>query len=347
MRSGWSVLLPLLIAAAPVAASSQARLTVQAYDIGHEPVTARVVVDGREVGEAWSPILLAAGSHLVVVSFGDCRRAERVLLPADAATTLAVDLGNPLPMVLVEPGTFAMGSPVDEPGRHGDERRHQVALTRGFWIGATEVSQALYAEVVGTNPSRWVAPGHPVESVTWFDCVHFCNLLSLQHGFRPVYGITGDSVDWDPAADGYRLPTEAEWEYACRAGTGGVYGFGDDPGRLHLFGNYCDRSCECAWRDTTAQDGYFHTAPVGSFLPNAWGLHDMHGNVWEWCWDWWAPYADAALVDPQGPSGGSHKAERGGCWETGPGMCRAAYRHNVEPDQKRSYLGFRIVRTRP
>jgi len=345
VRAGFLVLLLLLYPTVPASGTPTAHLIVQAYDIENNPVVAKVVVNGKEVGEAWSTILLESGSYTVVVSHRESRWAGRILLLSEDSKTISVSLGTALPMVLVQPGSFIIGSPVDEPGRQDDENQHLVTLTRGYWIAATEVSQALYVEVVGINPSRWVSLLRPVENVTWFDCARFCNQLSEQHGFQPVYKITEDTVDWDPAASGYRLPTEAEWEYAGRAGTSTVFSFGNDPSQLHHFGNYCDRTCERAWRDTTQLDGYCFTAPIGSFEPNEWGLYDMHGNLWEWCWDWWAPFEVLPLVDPKGPSAGSHKAERGGCWEVGPEMCRQAYRHFVEPDQKRCYLGFRIVRT--
>jgi len=267
-----------------------------------------------------------------------------IALPIALAAS-AQDTRTEVPMVTIEAGTFLMGSPADEPGRQEDEAQHLVKLTHNFAIATTEVTQALYAQVVGTNPSRWVDPARPVENVTWFDCVRFCNLLSEAQGLRPAYMINELGVDWDRSADGFRLPTEAEWEYACRAGTTTAYHFGDDPADLHRFANYCDQSCERAWADSVHTDGHAWTAPVGSYEPNAWGLYDMHGNVWEWCWDWWEPYEASAVVDPEGAVVGNVKAERGGCWECGPGMCRQAYRHYVEPDQKRSYLGMRVVRT--
>jgi len=339
------VLLLISIIPDPATGATPARLMVHAYDVEDNPVIASVMLSGQEAGEAWSPILIDPGSYQVVVTHQESHWAGQLLLLPEESKTLQVTLGHALPMVLVQPGSFLMGSPVNEPGRQDDEHQHLVTLTRGFWMATTEVSQALYEEVMGTNPSRWVSPLRPVENVTWFDCVRFCNQLSEQHGFQQVYSITDDVVEWDPMVDGYRLPTEAEWEYSSRAGTSTMFSFGDDPDRLHQFGNYCDQACQRAWRDSTQVDGHAFTAPVGSFEPNAWGLYDMHGNLWEWCWDWWAPFEAPPLVDPQGPLSGSLKAERGGCWEVGPDMCRQAYRHYVEPDQKRSYLGFRIVRT--
>lgn len=344
MKGILLLLFPLIIAI-PASAKQLARLTIQAFDIQDNPVIAKVEINGNAVGEAWSTISINAGSYLVVVSFQESRWSQQVLLLPEDRKTLVASLGTALPMVHILPGSFQMGSPLDEPGRQDDENQHLVQLTQGYWMAATEVSQALYEEVIGTNPSRWISPLRPVENVTWFDCVRFCNQLSEVHGFQPAYKISENTVGWEQSADGYRLPTEAEWEYASRAGTSTRFSFGDDPSQLHRFGNYCDRTCDRQWRDTAHVDGYYHTSPIGSFASNPWGLFDMHGNLWEWCWDWWTPFESSALIDPLGPAAGNIKAERGGCWEVGPDMCRQAYRHYVEPDQKRSYLGFRIVRT--
>ncbi|MEZ4387808.1 MAG: formylglycine-generating enzyme family protein [Candidatus Krumholzibacteriia bacterium] len=280
---------------------------------------------------------------------GHARRSRLGDTPAGAVggePSLVGSSGRSVSHDLVPPESFQMGSPDHGPGVNST-RCSIRSRSRGDSGSATEVTQAVYESVTGGNPSRWAAPEHPVENVTWFDCLRFCNLLSEQHGLQPAYVISEHAVDWDLDADGYRLPTEAEWEYASRAGTGSRFSFGDDPAQLHRYANFCDRSCPRAWRDSTQNDGQAFTAPVGCFEPNPWGLHDMHGNVWEWCWDWWAPFAGEAQVDPLGPAVGDHRVEKGGCWEAGAGMCRNAYRHYVEPDQKRSYLGFRVVRTQP
>ena len=260
-------------------------------------------------------------------------------VPFAQAATVGDDPSARPRMVPIPAGEFLMGSPEDEPDRDDDERRHRVTLTRDFLIAATEVSQALYQDVTGVNPSRRPGADHPVESVTWYDCIRFCNLLSDRDGLEPAYEIIGEQVIWDTTAEGYRLPTEAEWEYACRAGTTTAYGFGDDADRLHSYANYDDQS------DSTRTDGHADTAPVGSYAPNGWGLYDMLGNVWEWCWDWWAPHTPDDRVDPEGPAHGREKVEKGGCWLTDPDMCRPAYRHYFEPYKKRSYVGFRVVRT--
>lgn len=346
MRLGFSTLIWLLCATAPQAAATT-NLTIRAYDPEGQPYAAPVLADGKQVGETWTPIALDAGRHRIVVACGDRYWAGECLLLAGARQTLTATLCTRPVMIAIESGSFLMGSPAGEPGREeqNDEEQHRVEVTRGFWLTTTEVSQALYEEVCGANPSRWIGPSLPVENVTWFDCMRFCNRLSEFHGYRPAYMIDGERVEWDRSADGYRLPTEAEWEYACRAGASTAFGFGDDADLLHLYANYCDRTCEREWRDTDHDDGFAFTAPVGSFRPNAWGLHDLHGNVWEWCWDWWEPFTADARSDPTGPPNGTHKVEKGGCWEVGPDMCRQAYRHYVEPDQKRSYLGFRIART--
>jgi formylglycine-generating enzyme required for sulfatase activity len=337
---------PILFFALLATTTETVPLTIQSHDSAGAPVVAEVMVDGAVVGNTWSEISLGVGSHLVIV--GDAARqwSSQVTLLAGEAQTMTVTLHATIPMVLIAPGTFRAGSPPDEQGRQDDETQHPVTLTRPFWVATTEVNQALFAAVTGTNPSRWPDPDRPVENVTWFDCIQFCNQLSEQHGLQPAYVVTDQkSVEWDRAADGYRLPTEAEWEYASRAGTSSIYCFGDDPARLYLYANYCDMSCSHTWRDTEHSDGFINTAPVASFEPNAWGLYDMHGNVWEWCWDWYVPFGEERLVDPSGPLEGRFKAERGGCWQVGPEMCRQAYRYYAGPDEKRTYLGMRVVRS--
>ncbi|MBD3349700.1 MAG: SUMF1/EgtB/PvdO family nonheme iron enzyme [Candidatus Eisenbacteria bacterium] len=188
----------------------------------------------------------------------------------------------------------------------------------------------------------------PVERITWFDAVNYCNQRSAAEGFTPVYTITNSgqqgvhiisgTVTWDQSADGYRLLTEAEWEYACRAtGTdafcnGGISqtGCGSEP-YLGLVAWYCNNAES-------------QTHAVTQKSPNNWGLSDMHGNVWEWCWDWYASYGGAA-TDPCGPDSGSLRVYRGGCWGEGAQHCRSAYRRNCSPSGRYDYMGMRLART--
>jgi formylglycine-generating enzyme required for sulfatase activity len=170
-------------------------------------------------------------------------------------------------------------------------------------------------------------PQNPVEMVSWNDAVEFCKKLSEK---------TGKKV---------RLPTEAEWEYACRAGTTTRFNFGDRDEDLHKYGNYCDKSNTSgfSWQDKQHDDGYDKTAPVGSLKPNAFGLYDMHGNVWEWCADWNDLYANAKNVDPAGPASGTSRVLRGGSWVNAPQFCRSAIRIRSSPGSRRGNVGFRVV----
>ncbi|MDP6527051.1 MAG: SUMF1/EgtB/PvdO family nonheme iron enzyme, partial [Kiritimatiellia bacterium] len=225
---------------------------------------------------------------------------------------LVVDLGGGVDMELVwiEPGSFMMGSPSGEDGRDDDEKQHRVTLTKGFWMGKYEVTQAQWQQVMGSNPSHFKNAGQkaPVESVSWDDCQGFVRKLNGT-------GIEGT----------FSLPTEAQWEYACRAGTTTRFGFGEGDGDLWRYGNYCERSCseDYSWKDKSHTDGHDKTAPAGSFKPNEWGLYDMHGNVWEWCQDWHSSYPSSSVRDPTGSSSGSYRVLRGGSWFSLARYCRS------------------------
>jgi formylglycine-generating enzyme required for sulfatase activity len=187
-----------------------------------------------------------------------------VTQPAPASQPASI----PYNMVRINGGTFQMGSPVNEVGRKSDEVQHYVTVS-SFYMGKYLVTQKEYQEVIGTNPSSFKGDNLPVEQVSWFDVVNYCNRLSQQEGLTPAYTINVENVTWNQNANGYRLPTEAEWEYACRAGTTTPFSTGNNI--------------------TTSQANYYRekTTVVGSFSPNPWGLYDMHGNVSEWCWDWY------------------------------------------------------------
>ncbi len=224
-------------------------------------------------------------------------------------------------MVLILPGTFKMGSPVEEIGRNEDETQHLVTISNWYYLGAYEVTQEQFEKVMGSNPSRYKGAQKPVEKVTWDDAVSFCRKLS-------------NLPEEIAAGREYRLPTEAEWEYACRATSTTAYFFGDTE----------DELAEYAWFGLGRED---MTHPVGKKKPNRWGLYDIYGNVFEWCQDWNEPYPTGAATDPQGPSEGAIRVFRGGCWYFRGIQCRSAFRLRLEPGPSSRNIGFRVAMSLP
>ena len=264
----------------------------------------------------------------------------------EAEQQVSVDDG----FVAVTGGTFLMGSPEDEPWRSADETQHEVAVS-SFFIDPYEVTQADYARLMGDNPSVNQGDTLPVENVTWLQAVEYCNARSAEAGLTPAYEIDGDAVSWDRAADGYRLPTEAEWEYACRAGTTTPFNtetsispdteanyYGTYP--YEIEDNYFDRGA------LQTQPGIYRQTEVesGTFAPNAWGLYDMHGNVAEWVWDLYGAYDEEASADPVGPEEGALRVNRGGGWNDFAKNLRSAYRASLAPDASSPSVGFRVAR---
>ena len=216
--------------------------------------------------------------------------------------------GAKMEMIWCAPGSFRMGSPDDEHGRVSDEPLHSVTLTKGFWLGKYEVTQSQWESVMRSNHSRFKNGDSPVENVSWYDCEAFVKRVN------PAFG--GKA----------RLPTEAEWEYACRAGSDAPFA---GSGVVS----------EMAWYDENSEH---HTHEVGENKPNAWGFYDMHGNVLEWCSDWFSdPKSDA--VNPKGPPSGSFKMLRGGCWFFLDSDCRSAHRLRREPTLRNCIFGFRLA----
>ena len=246
-------------------------------------------------------------------------------------------------LMSIEPGEFWMGSPEGEKGRGWDEKRLQVRITRRFLIGATPVTQALWASVEKINPSHNKGGNHPVECVSWFDAVSFCNKLSVLEGLRPVYDLKVKhegwwvfkkrlrGVRWHGEANGYRLPTEAEWEYAARAGESHVYAGSDNVDHV-------------AWYDANSR---FRSQVVGQKQSNALGLFDMSGNVWEWVWDGYEIHPSGKPTVPDGSSKDSRRVYRGGSWFSDPARVRIANRGKGAPIARRSSLGFRVARSMP
>jgi formylglycine-generating enzyme required for sulfatase activity len=281
---------------------------------------------------------------------------EVTFLPWKMTNSLGMSL------VLIPRGKFLMGSPKGEEDRLDEEVQHEVEITRPYYMGKHEVTVGQFKAFVkdasyktqaekdgkggrGFDGKEFVykpeftwknlyftqADDQPVVVVTWNDVVAFCEWLSKKEGRT------------------YRLPTEAEWEYACRAGTTTRFNTGEKEEDLKGAGNIADAALRAKWKDAfwamSWDDGYPFTAPVGKFRANAFGLSDMHGNAWEWCSDWYGEdyYGKSPRQDPQGPATGKHRVSRGGAWSTQPKFCRSAFRDWHEPDYRSDCVGFRVV----
>jgi formylglycine-generating enzyme required for sulfatase activity len=259
-----------------------------------------------------STVILTAG--VIFLFFAERLQAQS---PKEITNSIGMKL------VLIPKGTFMMGSPESEEGRKENETQHEVTISKDYYLGVTEVTQAQYEKVIGKNPSYYQGAivGNenadlPVEQVSWDDAVEFCKKLS-------------ELPEEIKAGRVYRLPTEAQWEYACRAGSKTAYSFDDEEGLLPEHG----------WFNRNSSN---RTHTVGLLEPNAWGLYDMHGNVWEWCSDWYEEYPKGAVGDPTGPSKGAHRVFRGGSWNSEAANCWSGLRSSSVPSL-RSNIGFRLA----
>ena len=300
-------------------------------------------------------VALSVGGYAAWTVFSAPQYSHAIVeVPGAAAHT------TPLTMCYIPRGKFHMGSPENEKDRGADEARHKVTLTSPFWIGKHEVTNAQFEAFVKEtgykteaekdgwsvslhlmaftniegvtykNPGLFSQhPDCPVVRVSWNDARAYCAWLSEKTGWK------------------FRLPTEAEWEYACRAGTNTAQFTGDSDDSLSGYANGMDASFSkhvfVEWAFFKWDDGHPFPAPVGSFQPNPWGLHDMIGNVCEWCEDWHGDYPSGDASDPTGPVTGSERVYRGGAWCSGPGYCRAADRTSVTPSFRSVFLGFRLA----
>ena len=232
-------------------------------------------------------------------------------------------------MIWINGGTFTMGSPAAESGRSGNEGPQRQVTLSSFYIGRYEITQAEYQEIMGANPSSFKGQDLPVETVSWFDAIDYCNRRSEKEGLIPVYTISGNSVRWNENANGYRLPSEAEWEFACRAGSQTPFYTGTSVN-------------EAGWHSGNSGG---RTHPVGTKQPNSWGLYDMHGNVLEWCWDWLGTYSGEAQTDPRGAISGSSRVYRGGCFRFEAHQSRSAFRFGNHPNLRVFLVGLRVARS--
>jgi formylglycine-generating enzyme required for sulfatase activity len=267
--------------------------------------------------------LVESGLYYTDWPFDEAEAKRRQKLTAEKlalALEYEADLGNGLKMtfVLIPAGEFLMGSPADEADRHDDEGPvHRVRISRPFLMGKYEVTQAQWEKVMGKNPSHFQGQNNPVEQVSWEDCQEFIRKLNERDRNTSLRGAK------------FALPTEAQWEYACRAGSGRRFSFGGDDTDLGAH----------AWYDGNSER---KTHAVGEKKPNARGLYDMHGNVWEWCGDWFAAYDKGDVCDPSGTATGSCRVLRGGDWDSSARFCRAAFRGRYTPGYLIS-LGARLA----
>ncbi len=263
---------------------------------------------GRDFSRAASRQRARAGLWLALAALATGR-----MLAAEARTVPDLELT----LVPIPAGTFTMGSPADERGRSPNEGpQTKVTFAKAFWLGATEVTQKQWTALMPENPSQYKVEANPVEKISWPEAVEFCAKLTERE--RAAGRLPEGYV--------YALPTEAQWEYACRAGTTGEY--------AGVLG-------DLAWYFKNT-DG-LAPKPVAQKKPNAWGLFDMHGNVWEWCADWYAPYAGGSVTDPRGAPDGKIRVARGGGWGDNAVDCRAAFRAAFKPVQRGNSVGFRVA----
>jgi len=290
-----------------------------------------------------------------------------IMQPSQSTTTLQ-SVSVPADMVRIQGGTFTMGSTANEPERDSDEVQHQVTVS-SFYIGKYEVTVGEFQRFVNATEYRteaekdgggyvwtgsqfekkadanWKNPyfsqedNHPVVLVSWNDAVQYCNWLSGQEKLTSAYTINGNNVTLNKNANGYRLPTEAEWEYACRAETTTSFNTGNNitTSQANYNGNY-------PYNNNAKGEYRKNTTAVGSFAPNVWGIYDMHGNVWEWCWDWYGNYSSRLQTDPLGASLRYNRVIRGGSWFNSAKDVRSANRGDGSPGYRGNYLGFRLVR---
>ena len=266
-----------------------------------------------------------------------------------AFATFMTALADSTGFVLIPGGSFVMGSPESEPWRSADEAEHNVEVS-SFFMSAHEVTQAEYEAVMSVNPSTFIGSENLVDGVSWIDAIAYCNARSEAEGLTPAYGLEGQSVIWDRSADGYRLPTEAEWEYACRGGT--MTPFNTETSisvdEANYWGHYPYQIEENYFtqENLETRPGIYRerTLPVGSFTANRFGLYDMHGNVSEWVWDAYGEYDASGTEDPTGAASGAQRVVRGGAWNDFAKNLRSAYRAAMQPNLAAFNVGLRLVR---
>ena len=288
----------------------------------------------------------------IMLSLAACGQTENSDTTAEQLSannsSEVINMQAPENFVLIKGGSFQMGSPESEAWRSADETQHTVTVS-DFYMSKYELTQKEYEEIIGNNPSNFQGENLPVENISWLEAVAYCNARSEKDGLTPVYTIDGQYVSWDRSANGYRLPTEAEWEYACRAGTTTPFYIENSPSAedANYYGHY----------PYEIEDNYFSqgnlevkpgeyretTVPVDSFSENPYGLYNMHGNVSEWVWDYYGEYPTEEQTDPVGPASGTLRVYRGGGWNDFAKNMRSAYRATLEQTKGSFNLGIRLV----
>lgn len=289
----------------------------------------------------------------LAISLSACGQTENendnTSVPTENNTLEITDMKIPDDFILIKGGTFQMGSPETEEWRSVDETQHSVTVS-DFYISAYELTQKEYEEIAGNNPSNFLGENLPVENISWLEAVAYCNARSEKEGLTPAYTIDGQNVFWDRSADGYRLPTETEWEYACRAGTTTPFYMENSPSaeEANYYGHYPYEIEDNYFSqgNLQVQPGEYRqtTVAVGSFSANPYGLYDMHGNVGEWVWDYYGKYPAEEQTDPTGPASGTLRVYRGGGWNDFAKNMRSAYRATLEQNKASFNLGIRLVR---
>ena len=289
----------------------------------------------------------------LAISLAACGQTENendtTSVPTENNTLEVTDMKVPDNFVLIKGGTFQRGSPESEAWRSADETQHSVTVS-DFYMSKFELTQKEYEEITGNNPSNFSGEDLPVENISWLDAVAYCNARSEKEGLTPAYTIDGQNVSWDRSVDGYRLPTEAEWEYACRAGTTTPFYMENSPSaeEANYYGHYPYEIEDNYFSqgNLQVQPGEYRqtTIAVGSFSENPYGLYDMHGNVGEWVWDYYGEYPTEEQTDPAGPASGTLRVYRGGGWNDFAKNMRSAYRATLEQNKGSFNLGIRLVR---
>lgn len=290
---------------------------------------------------------------LMLFSLAACSRTghenNNETVPLQSDSFEVTDMNIPDNFILIKGGAFQMGSPESEAWRSADETQHRVTVS-DFYMSRYELTQREYEEIMGSDPSNFSGEILPVENVSWLDAVTYCNARSEKEGLTPVYTIDGQNVSWDKSANGYRLPTEAEWEYACRAGTTTPFYMENSPSaeQANYYGHYPYEIEDNYFSqgNLQVQPGEYRqtTVPVDSFSENPFGLYNMHGNVGEWVWDYYGAYPSGEQTDPAGPTSGTLRVYRGGGWNDFAKNMRSAYRATLEQNKGSFNLGIRLVR---